>query len=71
MNGLDYWLRLKLLRFYSVGRRGERFMIVYLFKMLLGFAPNIGMTYTENDRTGIHFNQSTIKKTATTAYPGT
>ena len=68
MNGLDYWLRLKLLRLYSVERRRERFMIVYLFKMLHGFVPNIGITYTENDRTGIHFNQQTIKKTATTCF---
>ena len=51
MNGLDYWLRLKLLRLYSVERRRERFMIVYLFKMLHGFVPNIGMTYTENKDT--------------------
>ena len=68
MNGLDYWLRLKLLRLYSVERRRERFIIVYLFKMLHGFVPNIGMTYTENDRTGIHFNQPTIKKAATSCY---
>ena len=60
MNRLDYWLRLKLLRMYSVERRPERFIIVYLFKMLHDFVPNIGMTYTENDRTGIHFNQPTI-----------
>ena len=68
MNGLDYWLRLKLLRLHSVERRRERFIIVYLFKMLRGFVPNIDMTYTENDRTGIHFNQPTIKKTATTCF---
>ena len=67
-NGLDYWLRLKLLRLYSVERRQERFMIVYLFKMLHGFVPNLGMTYTENDRTGTHFSQPTIKKTATTCF---
>ena len=42
MNGLDYWLRLKLLRLYSVERRQERFMIVYLLKMLHGIVPNIG-----------------------------
>ena len=41
MNELDYWLRLKLLRLYSVDRRRGRFMIVYLFKMLHGFVPNI------------------------------
>ena len=46
MNGLNYWLRLKLLRLYSVERRRERFRIVYLFKMLHGFVQNIGMTYT-------------------------
>ena len=68
MNGLDNWLRLKLLRLYSVERRRERFMTVYLFKMLHGFVPNIGMTYTENDRTSINFNQPTIKMAATTCF---
>ena len=68
MNGLDYWLRLKLLRLYSVEKRRERFIIVNLFKMLHGFVPNIGMTYTENDRTRIYFNQPTIKKAATSCY---
>lgn len=36
--------------------------------MLHGFVPGIGMTYTENDRTGIHFNQPTIKNTATGSF---
>ena len=68
MEGFDYWLRLKLLRLYSVERRRERFVIIYLFKMLHGFVPNIGMTYTENDRSGIHFNQPTIKKMTTSCF---
>ena len=68
MNGVDYWLRLKLLRLYSVERRRERFVIIYLFKMLHGFVPNIGMTFTENDRTGIHFHQPAINKKATTCF---
>ena len=65
MNGVDYWLRLKLLRLYSVERRRERFIIIYLFKMLHGLVPNIGMTFTENDRTGIHFYQPVTKKMMT------
>ena len=68
MNSLDYWLRLKLLRLYSLERRCERYMIVYLFKMLHGFVPNTGMTYTENERTSIHLYQPTIKKAATACF---
>ena len=37
-------------------------MKVYLFKMLHGFVTNIGMTYTENDSTGIHFSAARIYK---------
>ena len=61
-------LRLKLLRLYSLERRCERFMIVYLFKMLHGFVPNIGMTYTENERNCIHLYQPTVKKAATACF---
>ena len=40
-------LRLKFPRLYSVERRCERFMIVYLFRMLYGFVPNIGLNENE------------------------
>ena len=58
-NILDLFFTSVNVRLYSVERRRERFMIVWICTKC--------MTYTENDRTGMHFNQPTIKKTATTS----
>ena len=53
MNGLNYWERLTALRLYSVQRRRERYMIMYVFKILHGLVPNCGLTFHESQRTGI------------------
>ena len=39
---LDYWERLKTLRFYSQERRRERYRILYLWKMFEKLVPAIG-----------------------------
>ena len=39
LDNLTYWERLKLLDMYSLERR-ERYMILYLFKIILGITPN-------------------------------
>ena len=54
MNGLNYWERLKSLRLYSVQRRRERYVILYVFKILHGLVPNCGLLFQENSRTGLH-----------------
>ena len=53
MNNLNYWERLKSLRLYSVQRRRERYIIIYVFKILHGLVPNCGLSFHENSRTGI------------------
>ena len=51
LKGLDYWQRLNKLKLYSLERRRERYMILYVFKILMGLAPNIkveGLEITEH-----------------------
>ena len=52
--GMNYWDRLKHLRLYSVQRRRERYLIMYVFKIIHGLVPNCGLSFHENPRTGIH-----------------
>lgn len=44
----DYWQQLSLLKMYSLQRRRERYMIIYLWKVLEKLSPNFGIT--ENQR---------------------
>ena len=37
---LSYWERLKKLQFYSLERRRERYMILYIYKIIKGLVPN-------------------------------
>lgn len=48
----DYWKRLKILKIYSLERRRERYMILYVFKALGNKIPNPGFIVKENERTG-------------------
>ena len=54
MRDLDYWSRLKILNLYSVQRRRERYIILYIFKIVHNLVPNCGITFRSNPRTGIH-----------------
>ena len=63
MNGLNYWERLQSLRLYSVQRRRERYVILYVFKILHGLVPNCGITFNENLRTGIRAVVPIVKNT--------
>jgi len=54
MDGLDYWDRLKALRLYSIQRRRERYIVLYVFKIIHGLVPNCGLEFKNNPRTGIH-----------------
>ena len=38
---MSYWEQLNYLRLYSLERRRERYMIIYIWKILEGFVPNI------------------------------
>ena len=49
----NYWRRLALLKMYSQERRMERYRVIYVWKILEGYAPNCGVkTSPENPRLG-------------------
>ena len=66
MNGLNYWERLNSLRLYSVQRRRERYIILYVFKILHNLVPNCGLQFQENSRTGVRSVVAMLK----TSLPG-
>ena len=40
MENLNYWQRLEALKLYSLERRRERYMMIYIYKIIVGLAPN-------------------------------
>ena len=40
VSNLNYWERLKVLGLYSLERRRERYLIIYVFKITQGITPN-------------------------------
>ena len=49
----NYWKRLSILKMYSQERRMERYRIIYVWKILEGYAPNCGVEVAlENARIG-------------------
>ena len=53
MKGYDYCERLEILKISSAERRRERFIIIYMYKILIENVPNPGISWIENDRTGV------------------
>ena len=53
MEHMNYWERLKYLKLYSLERRRERYMIIYVWKIINGYAPNLD-----------HPNAITVKDTS-------
>ena len=49
---LNYWERLKTLKLYSLERRRERYIILYVFKIIYGIVPNPGLLWTDETRRG-------------------
>ena len=50
---MDYWTRLEHLKMLSQERRMERYRILYVWKILEGYAPNCGIEVAqENPRLG-------------------
>ena len=51
---LNYWDRIASLRLMSLQRRRERYIIIYMWKILHGMSPNsINVQWHHNDRLGI------------------
>lgn len=42
---LHYWDRLVRLRLFSLQRRRERYIIIYIWKIIHGLVPDVGLTY--------------------------
>ena len=61
---LNYWQRLKILNMYSLERRRERYIIIYVWKMISGLVPNIGITTKTHSR---HGRTCKVRKIATNA----
>ena len=49
---LNYWDRLKSLRLYSLERRRERYIVIYIWKMIESLVPNVGVQTKYNARRG-------------------
>ena len=49
---LNYWERLKYFNLYSVQRRRERYIIIYVWKILEGTVPNTGLQVNHHPRRG-------------------
>ena len=52
LSGLDYWEQLRSLNMYSLQRRRERYICIYIWKILEGHVPNFGIRHYSNERRG-------------------
>ena len=52
MKDQNYWERLKILKMQSIERRRERFVIIYMFKILNNLVPNPGISFKQSARNG-------------------
>ena len=53
MESLDYYQRLRELNIYSAERRRDRYLILYIFKVMQGKVPNPGLSYKHSPRRGL------------------
>ena len=61
LDGMDYWERLKKLRIFSLERRRERYIILYVFKILYGLVPNPGIYWFSLPRQGRLIQAPTVR----------
>ena len=59
---IDYWKRLEQLKLYSLERRRDRYLIMYMYKIHIEAIPNIGFTKDWNDRSQTKFFAKHNKK---------
>ena len=58
---LNYWDRLKKFKLYSLERRRERYIILYVFKIIKGIVPNPGISWKVHERRGLELCYPPIK----------
>ena len=46
----NYWQRLKILKMLSSERRAERYKIMYIWKIINGLVPNLGLKWSSNNK---------------------
>ena len=51
----NYWERIERLKIYSLERRRERYMILYMFKIHIGLVPDLGFVKGHNIRTNTKY----------------
>ena len=68
MKSHSYWERLKLLGMHSIERRRERFIIIYMFKILNNLVPNPGVHFKDSMRNGITANVPLVPTNRPTIY---
>ena len=61
----QYHDRLKILKIYSLERRRERYMIIYMYKIVTGMVPNPGLTITYDPRRKLFVAPKMASRTAT------
>ena len=54
-NGMDYWERLRELNLYSLQRRRERYIIIYIWKIINNLVPN----FEGEDKIRVHYSDRT------------
>ena len=62
MQDLDYWTRLRKLKMYSLERRRERYVVIYIWKMIENVVPNIGVEVKHHQRLGRSCKLPTLVK---------
>ena len=60
MYGLSYWNQLKQLKLFSVERRRERYMIMYIWYIIEGLVPNIDSKRKVRSKTHVRHGRSCI-----------
>ena len=72
MEHLNYWERLEELGLYSLQRRRERYTIMYIWKILEGVVPNVGMQVNYHPRRGrlcfVRSTEGTTQRVRTIAH---
>ena len=64
MSTYDYWEQLKLLNMYSLERRRDRYVAIYVWKVLEGLVPNFGIVESYNKRKGRYCTLPSVKSNA-------
>jgi hypothetical protein len=67
MESLDYYQRLQELKLYSAERRRDRYLILYIFKIIQGRVPNPGISYKHASRRGKVITTPPVKSSKSSA----